>query len=52
MSVAFAAVGPASGCETEGTGVRPGCICSVDHTGADCVLVPLLLLVPTFKSHH
>ena len=25
MSVASAAVGPVSGCETLGTGVRPGC---------------------------
>ena len=25
MSVASAAVGPASGCETMGTGLRPGC---------------------------
>ena len=40
MSVASADVGPASVCDGLG------------HAHADSVLVPLLLLVPTFKSHQ
>ena len=37
MSVASAAVGPASGCDTMGTGLRPGCtqryLCSSVDSG-------------------
>ena len=46
MSLGSAAVGCASWCDTEDTGVILG------HTVADCILEPLLLLVRIFKSHH
>ena len=48
MSVASAAVGPASGCETMGTGLRPGCTrwYSCPFRG------DIFLLVTPFKSHQ
>ena len=48
MSKASAAVGPASGCETMSTGLRPGCTrrYSCPFRGGT------LLLVTLFKSHQ
>ena len=43
MSVASAAVGPASGCETMGTGLRPGCTqrysCSFRYFSSSCLFM-------------